>query len=180
MPLKSSTHFAAVLKADAEPHTAASLEQLSFYIARAYYNFLALLERTLDDTGLSGSLRPGMGLILQALYERDDLIIKDIAARTQLTPSTLSGMLGKMKRAGLITLRKDAADKRAVRVKLTIKGRSIERRFDRLNSIINGVLEAGLSDEEIHAAKSSLSRIVANMRLEDQRRRAEAYASKRN
>jgi DNA-binding MarR family transcriptional regulator len=72
------------------------LDQIAFYIGRAYYAYVGWLEMLLAKSGLQRHLRPGMGQILCALYRDDDLSIKEIAAQTQLSQSTLTGMLQRM------------------------------------------------------------------------------------
>ena len=58
------------------------LDHLIWYLGRAYYTYVGLLERVLAELGLDRHLRPGMGHILFTLFERDDLSIKEIAARS--------------------------------------------------------------------------------------------------
>lgn len=147
-----------------ERNQPAGLDELSFYVARVYYNFLALLERSLVEAELDGHLRPGMGLILQALYEKDNLIIKEIAQVTRLSHSTLTGMLEKMVKAGIVTRAADPLDGRAVRIRLTALGKSLERRFARMNERMNAILAAGLSDDEVRGAKKLVSRMIENMK----------------
>src|SRR5262249_12907650 len=102
------------------------LDAVCFALARAYYNYLGLLERVLAETKMDRHVRPGMGHILFALFEQDDRVIKDIGARVQLSSSTLSGLLARMEKAGLVATRRDEADGRAVRVRLTARGRAVE------------------------------------------------------
>jgi hypothetical protein len=50
--------------------TGRDLDELSFYIGRAYYNYKLLLERTLRGLGLDRLVSPGMGHLLFALFGR--------------------------------------------------------------------------------------------------------------
>ena len=147
-----------------ERNQPAGLEDLSFYVARVYYNFLALLERSLVEAELDEHLRPGMGLILQALYEKDNLIIKEIAQFTRLSHSTLTGMLDKMAKAGIVTRAADPLDGRAVRIRLTALGKSLEQRFARMNKRLNAILAAGLSEDDVRCAKVLVSKMIENMK----------------
>ncbi|MEI6236224.1 MAG: MarR family transcriptional regulator [Planctomycetota bacterium] len=154
----------AVHGASDERNQLAGLDELSFYVARVYYNFLALLERSLVEAELDEHLRPGMGLILQALYEKDNLIIKEIAQFTRLSHSTLTGMLDKMEKAGIVKRAADPSDGRAVRIRLTALGKSLEQRFARMNKRLNAVLAAGLSEDDVRNAKHLVSRMIENMK----------------
>src|SRR5262245_59428583 len=90
----------------------APLEELSFFIGRAYYNYNLLLERTLVAIGLDEHVSPGMGHLLFALFERDDCNMKDIVARTRLSFPTITAMIAQMERVGLLARRPDPDDGR--------------------------------------------------------------------
>ncbi|KAF0240681.1 MAG: MarR transcriptional [Planctomycetota bacterium] len=143
------------------------LNELSFWLGRAYYNYVGLLERVLEDLGLDDRLRPGMGHALFALFERDDRSIKDLVARTALSPSTLTGMLDRMERHGVVERHADPADGRVVRVRLTASGKALEPRCRGALKRVNGVLGAGLSAAQIRKLKQSLSTIVGSMKRDE-------------
>ena len=86
------------------------LDTVTFFIGRAYYNYVGMLERLLVEEGLYNLVRPGMGHILFVLFQTDDCIIKEISKRVQLSSSTMTGLLDRMVRAGLVTKRRDDAD----------------------------------------------------------------------
>lgn len=144
------------------------LAAISFCLGRAYYNYVGLLERTLRATGLDRHLRPGMGQILFALFEQDDCIIKQIAERVELSPSTLTGMLQRMERAGIIETRRDESDGRAVRIRLTRLGRSLRERCRTVLQTVTRVLSADMTAAEVDAVKHGLQRMVAAMRVDEQ------------
>lgn len=110
-----------------------------------------------------------MGHILFALFEKDDRVIKDIAARVLLSYSTLSGLLARMEKAGVVACRRDDADGRAVRVCLTPLGRSLEPKCHQVVQRINQVMLAGLSGAEIDEAQRLLARMNDAMRAEEKR-----------
>lgn len=143
------------------------LEELSFYIGRAYYNYKLLLERTLRDLGLDRLVSPGMGHLLFALFEQDDCIIRDLAEKTKLSFPTLTVMLRKMERSGLIRARRDPEDGRAVRIRLTPLGRAIRPRCRKVLARLNSVLESGLSKKDVVRARRSLARMIENMRRDE-------------
>jgi DNA-binding MarR family transcriptional regulator len=145
------------------------LDAVCFALARAYYNYLGLLERILAETGLDQHVRPGMGHILFALFEKDDQVIKDIAARVRLSYSTLSGLLARMEKAGVVACRRDDRDGRAVRVCLTPLGRSLEPKCHQTVARINRVMLSGLSDAEIDEAQHLLARMNDAMRADEKR-----------
>ena len=78
------------------------LDQLIWYLGRAYYTYVGVLEKMLDEAGLKKHVQPGMGHILFALFSQDDLTIKEIARRSKLANSTLTGLLNRMETGKLI------------------------------------------------------------------------------
>ena len=143
------------------------LEELSFTIGRAYYNYKLLLERSLRGLGLDRLVSPGMGHLLFALFEEDDCIIRDLAEKTRLSFPTLTQMLRKMEASGLVRSRRDPDDGRAVRIRLTPLGRSIEPRCRKVLARLNAVLESGLSRNDVVRSKKALARMIENMRRDE-------------
>jgi DNA-binding MarR family transcriptional regulator len=153
-----------------------ALDHISFAISRAYYNHLGILERVLAETGLARHVQPGMGYILFALYAEDDLAIKDLVERAGLSYSTLSGMVSRMKRAKLIACRRDAADGRLVRVRLTPLGKSLEPQCRAALERIDEIMRAGTSAKQLLATRHTLQQMTIAMRAYDNRRRGEKGA----
>ncbi len=156
------------------PHTSAAvvasaLEDLPLYLPRLFYAFLGLVERRLASTGLDRHLRPGMGHVLLALYEEDDCIIKDIGRRVQMANATLTGLLKKMEEAELVQCRKCTEDGRAVRVKLTKLGRSLEPQVKEFHREITATLQAGFSAREVEQAHKLFARLLQTMRVDEER-----------
>jgi DNA-binding MarR family transcriptional regulator len=141
----------------------APLEEVCFFISRAFYAYVGYLERLLEELGLDKHLRPGMGYVLFALFEGDDVIIKDLVRRTHLAPSTLGRALREMERAGLLSRRKCGVDGRAVRIQLTPLARSLEERCYEAARRLKEASEAGLSRQEVQAVKAGLARIIQNL-----------------
>ncbi len=148
---------------------APALDELFFHVGRAYYNYKLLLERTLREMELDRLVSPGMGHLLFSLFEEDGCIIRDLVAKTRLSFPTITMMLRKMERSGLVTSRRDPEDGRSVRIRLTPLGRSIEGRCWKVVRRIHDVIEAGLSPREAAVAKKALARMVENMRENEER-----------
>jgi DNA-binding MarR family transcriptional regulator len=154
------------------------LEGVSFYLGRAYYRYIALVESALQEIGVAGRVRPGMGHVLFALFEKDDRVIKEIAERADVSPSTLTGILRQMQRHGLIERRADAEDGRAVRVRLTPRAKALEKRLRGAQVRVQRVMYADLSDAELRTLKRSLARMAAAMRDYELRRQRRARSHK--
>ena len=66
-------------------------------------------------------------VILTALAEADGVTQKELARRTASDANTMSEMLGRLERRGLVARKRDASDGRARRVSLTDSGREIRQ-----------------------------------------------------
>ncbi|MHB1557122.1 MAG: MarR family winged helix-turn-helix transcriptional regulator [Isosphaeraceae bacterium] len=67
-------------------------------------------------------------VILTALAEGGDVTQKELARRTASDANTMSEMLRRLERRGLVTRKRDEADGRARRVSLAASGREVQRR----------------------------------------------------
>ena len=123
-------------------------------LGRAYYAYVGLLERVLVEQKLNHVLRPGMGVVLFSLFEKDRSSIKELAESSQLACSTLTGVLQKMEDSGLITRSRDPSDGRLVIITLTTLGRKLETkcrevaaRMTEISERAVGLSNAGLCSE---------------------------------
>jgi DNA-binding MarR family transcriptional regulator len=148
-----------------------ALEELFFHVSRTYYAYKNLLEQVLAEQGLDRHLRPGMGHLLFALFEEDDVIITDIARRTRLSFPTITVLLQQMEKSGVVERRRDPGDGRAVRVRLTPLGRSLEPRCRKVVRRLKGVVEAKLSDGEVRIVKRALGLMTESMRAAEAKER---------
>lgn len=145
-----------------------TLDDLPLYLPRLFYAFLGVVERKLVETKLFRYLQPGMGHVLLRLYEGDDCIIKDIARDTRIANGTLTGLLKRMEKSGLIECRRCLEDGRAVRVVLTELGRSLEPRIRDFHRQIIGIVEQGMNAGEVQTAKALLNRMLQSLRTAEE------------
>jgi DNA-binding MarR family transcriptional regulator len=141
-----------------------SLSELVFALSRAYYAYSGRLEIVLAELELDEHVRPGMGHVLFALFEEDDVIIKNLVARTRLAPSSLGRLVLQMEQRGLIVRRKCDLDGRAVRVQLTSLARSLEGRCREALKRLKKTVEAGFEPHELEAARKALEQMIDNLR----------------
>lgn len=152
---------------------------LVLFLPRLHYAFLGLLEEALADSGLDRYIRPGMGQVLFRLYERDGPIIRDLSESMLLSPAALNGLLRRMEAARLVTCRPCETDRRAVRVRLTRRGRSIRRRLHRFHRRLVAMAQRGLSAREVAATLSALDRLFHTMRAAERQLRGKRHAARR-
>lgn len=139
---------------------AAGLNQIGFLLGRAYYSYIGLLERWLDEEGLSEHLKPGMGSLLFALFREDNRSFSEIADELQLAKSTMTGMVSRMRKAGLVTVETDATDSRVLRLRLTPLASSLKSRSRQFARKVERFLCRELSQSAQQNLRDSLSNIT--------------------
>ena len=141
------------------------LDQIGFLLGRAYYSYVGLLQQWLESAGLSGHLKPGMGSLLFALFREDGRTITEIADELQLAKSTMTGMVARMRAAGLITTEADANDGRVQRLQLTSLARSLKPRCRKMAREMESLLGGQLSpavQQQFRAALVTVTRTIAD------------------
>lgn len=136
-------------------------------VGRAYFAYVGLLERVLVEQKLDHILRPGMGVVLFALYQHDRVSIKDLAERSQLACSTLTGVLQRMESAGLITRSRDEEDGRLVRVALTKLGRKLESRCREVAQRMTEISEQCVGAGNVELCTQLLRNLANGYRTEE-------------
>ena len=131
----------------------AALRESFFVLGRAFYSYVPMLELLLEEFEVSKIIRPGMGHVLFALWEHDQVTMTNLAARTGLAPSSLTRLTGDMVKNKLVTRKRCADDGRAIRIQLTPLGRSLEANADqavsRLREDISAELDVGGRDAAV-------------------------------
>ena len=67
-------------------------------------------------------------LVLMVLWEKDNLPVNDIAHRLQLETNTVTPLLQRMEKSGIVSRKKGEMDKRQQIVSLTEKGKNMEEK----------------------------------------------------
>ncbi len=71
-------------------------------------------------------LHVGQEMLLSGLWEKDGLTQTELADYVMIQPATVTNMLQRLERAGIVERRPDAEDQRISRVYATKKGRGLE------------------------------------------------------
>ena len=105
-----------------------------------------------------------MWRVLAALAANGSLRQIDLAGLTSIDTSTLSRLVSRLVRAGLVTRGRSASSDREVAVGLSGKGDAIAGRLIPLARQYEAAAIAGLSREELVVLKRCLRRAYANMK----------------
>ena len=85
-------------------------------------------------------------LVLVVLGAHDEIPIKDVGRELRLDHATLSPLLRRLERDGLVTRHRSPYDERAVLVSLTDAGRAVHERFGEVHCRIAEAL--GITEEQ--------------------------------
>lgn len=96
-----------------------------------------------------GGLTAAQSGVLFYLGERDGALIGEAADALDLAPSAMTGLIDRMTRAELVERQADPKDGRAMRLRLTAKGRAARQAAKAGLDGVNAHLTEGFTDEEI-------------------------------
>jgi DNA-binding MarR family transcriptional regulator len=103
--------------------TAASRNNLGFLLSKAGQQWNEVLAERFAARGFA-EVRPAYGSILIPLFEEDGLRMSELARRARLSKQTLTTLVPRLERDGLIERRSDPGDGRAALVFLTTRARA--------------------------------------------------------
>jgi DNA-binding MarR family transcriptional regulator len=138
-------------KADKDPSRLDSMLCFTVYSTahafnRAYKPLLDALELTYPQY-----------LAMFALWEKDNLTVKEMGERLHLDSGTLTPLLKRLEAMGLVRRARDTADERNVRISLTPAGEALHQKEQ---TVRLGILGAcGVSPEDLQALNAQLVRV---------------------
>lgn len=101
-------------------------------------------------------LHPGQDALLRLLVARPGLRQAELARALHLEAPTISRMLHRMERAGLVERRPDRHDARVIRVVATPRAQLLDVVVRRATHEVEGVLVAALGGEGVDALRTGL------------------------
>ena len=145
-----------------------------YLITRASLSVIAVLKKVLARKGLP-EIKPaylgvlmclwrgeGMDEMLSKFGSEDGMKLTELGRCAGLEPSTMTGLIDRMERDGLVYRSSDPRDRRAQKAKLTAKGSSIRARvFEAMDDMLEEAF-AGIEPEEMEVAKKVLRNVLAN------------------
>lgn len=108
-------------------------------------------------------LYPGQSRILHTIAEMNGSIQKEIAAKLNITPASLTVSIKRLQKVGIVEKSPDAIDLRNNRIFITEKGQGI--RSDSVSELIQGdnALLNGFSSADVEQLVSYLTRLQINL-----------------
>jgi DNA-binding MarR family transcriptional regulator len=141
------------------PGRHATRDDLGFLLAKAAQRWNELLSDRFERAGY-GEVRPSYGSVLLPLFEEDGLRMGELARRARLSKQTMTTMVRRLERDGLVERRSDPEDGRASLVYLTARSRSFEPVAERVLGEIDALVRGGFGPEQTDELKAALRALM--------------------
>ena len=121
-----------------------------------------IFEKILAERGIE-AFNGAQGRILYVLFQGDGVPIKTVSEKCGLAITSLTTMLERMEKGGLILRKQDSVDKRKTLLFLTDKARSLEKDYIAVSEAMGDIYSQGFTADEVKAAEEYLNRIRLNL-----------------
>ena len=138
------------------------LKECPYYlISRVSLVVTAALKKEFTSSGVE-QVKPAYLGVLMSLWQEDGLKVIELGKKAGLEPSTMTGLLDRMERDGLVVRAPDSRDRRVLRIYLTNTGRQVREPVRKVIEQVLSAIFAGISPDEIAQTKHLLRRVLAN------------------
>ena len=144
---------------DAKTSTPLPLDKyICFALYSANHAMHSVYKDLLKDVGLTYP----QFLAMTVLWEKNNVPVGAITSKLQLDTNTLTPLLKRLETMGLITRTRNTKDERQVILKLTRKGRALQKKTEEFSTCI--LSAAGISMEEIMDLQGRIMKLRDNLR----------------
>jgi DNA-binding MarR family transcriptional regulator len=105
-------------------------------------------------------VRPSYGSVLLPLYEEDGLRMGELARRARLSKQTMTTLVRRVERDGLVERRADPSDGRASLVFLTARARAFEPVAAAVLSELDELARGRLAPDRVRAIEGDLRELM--------------------
>jgi DNA-binding MarR family transcriptional regulator len=137
----------------------ATRDDLGFLLAKATQRWNEILADEFARAGYA-EVRPAYGSVLLPLFEEDGLRMSELARRSRLSKQTMTQLVRRLERDGLVRRIDDPDDGRAATVHLTERGRTFHAVADATLARLDARVRHRLSDSAMTELKRALRSLV--------------------
>lgn len=156
---RGSEEEAALTADPSGPSSPLSRDDTGFLLAKASQRWNELLAERFAAAGF-GDVRASYGSALIPLYEEDGLRMGEIARRARLSKQTMTELVRRLERDGLVERRPDPADARASLIFLTRRSRAFEPVAAETLGEMDGLARAALGADGVEKLNAALRQLV--------------------
>ena len=130
-------------------------------LAKIHQIMNRIFNKMLKDYGIE-ELNSGQGRILFVLWQQDNIPIRELSVKTQLTKSTLTSMLDRLEKKDFLS-RESGNDRREFIVKLSDKSKRLKKDYEKISGEMTEVFYGNLTEGERDNFEDYLRRILDNL-----------------
>lgn len=109
------------------------------------------------------TVRPAYLGVLMSLWQTNGLKVVALGRMAGLEPSTMTGLLDRMERDGLVARRADPQDRRAQLVELTQLGEQVKEPVGAVVEEVMGQVFTGIAAADLEETKKLLRQVLGNL-----------------
>lgn len=137
------------------------MKQALSIIAKIHECANHIITEELNKNGIKG-LVPSHGDILAALYDKDNMTMKDIADKIRRTRPTVTVLVEKLEKLGFVKKTASDTDKRYTFISLTEKAKAFEPVFWEISNNLNEKLYKNIPSDDYDKLENLLLAILQN------------------
>jgi DNA-binding MarR family transcriptional regulator len=130
-------------------------------LAKAEQKHYLFTKKLLSENNLG--ITPGQMMLLYTLFKGDGIAITELGKKIFLDNSTLTGLIDRLEKLGLVYRAATPEDRRCYCIFLTDKARGLEKDIAKAMAQVEETMTTGCSPEEIAAFRKVLERIFATL-----------------
>ncbi|MGE5405433.1 MAG: MarR family winged helix-turn-helix transcriptional regulator [Candidatus Saccharibacteria bacterium] len=130
------------------------MEDFTSFICYAMKGTMRKLERQIGREFEKFGINLAQSFVLFSLLENDGLTLTEVGARSKIENSTLTTMVDRLEKDGLVERRLDPQDRRMVRLFITDQGRELAEAVLSKGAEFNQYLKKHLNGLEVDLLKS--------------------------
>ena len=138
-------------------------DSVGFYLSRANIVFRELLKHSLQESSLHQHIKPGMGNLMFALYEKDGQTKTELARKLRLSKMTITRLVRDVEKQKLVTTETDGKDGRATRVNLTPLAKQLEPDYHQLALQLEERIAANFTPKQLSEFSRHLKTLVESL-----------------
>lgn len=134
-------------------------EELHFLLLKSFHHS----NKEIVQQILSLGMLPGQPKILEYLLEHDGAIAKEISSACVIDKSTITGLINRMEKRGLIYKKNHHLDRRACHIYLTEKGIEFGHQVKKVCLDVDKKALQGISEKEQYQLLQLLNKVISNL-----------------
>ena len=122
-----------------------------------------IFERILSARNVD-AFNGAQGRLLYVLWQEEHISFTELADKTGLAATTLTGMIDRMEESGLVRRIPDESDRRKTLLTLTAKAWKLQQAYMAVSDRMTSIFYAGFTETEIVQSEALLGRVHENLK----------------